>query len=92
MMTNPTLLIQYLHSQVIKGFKHFGTGMHSIHRYEKLLTSHTVSSFLAAGFNQALDVAATDGSADILPGPERLEYVDTILVRSMSESDRSQNR
>ena len=49
--------------------------MNSIIRYEKLLTSHMIAKFMASAYNAALDVCG-------LKDPERLEYVDCLIVRN----------
>lgn len=63
------------YSQVLKAFKHAGSEVNHILRYEKMLTSHTVAKFLAKEYSAALDVLLGPGVGD------RLEYLDSCIVR-----------
>lgn len=60
--------------QVLKEFRHIGDKANSIERYNKVLSSHTVASFLAGQFN--LELERLEGIR------ERLEYLEPSVVRS----------
>ncbi|KAF5827231.1 hypothetical protein DUNSADRAFT_1113 [Dunaliella salina] len=58
--------------QVLKHFRHDGTSAQSHFRYQSLLASHTLASFLAKMFSTVLDEHCIEGN--------RIEYVDACIV------------